>query len=449
VGVDDAPAVTDELTVPPTDPLASDLVGACEAAWRSIQAHHPELPPVVMLLGTGVERGRLVKLGHWWEGRWLADGDLRGEVLLAGEALHLKPQDVFEVLLHEAAHGINAARHVKDTSRGGRYHNARFKRTAIEVGLTVEQMHPYGFARTAVPPATAQRYAAEIDRLGTAMRIARRVPRSALATGKVDQKLGGEQGGGEQGGGVAGGESPRTKVPPAECGCGRRLRMAPSVLARGPVICGVCGSEFVVDLQVDRSRILEARTVPTADGTAARPPVDTDPEVVRAERLLSDAGRAPGGLDMVVRLGTWRGTLGTEAERPMTVAAGEDVGRWEQLARAVLTVDGSLRGPGCELHDGLEVRAGDRVVVGQSTVAEGSDTLPGRGTPGVVTVVHPAEREAVVDFAASGVFSIRAGSGEALALRYGYCELDPTGCDLATLSPRGERPLEPDAGIEL
>lgn len=442
--MDDAPAVTAELTVPPTDPLASDLVVACEAAWRSIQAHHPELPPVVMLLGTGVERGRLVKLGHWWEGRWLADGDLRGEVLLAGEALHLKPGDVFEVLLHEAAHGINAARHVKDTSRGGRYHNARFKRTAIEVGLTVEQMHPYGFAGTAVPPATAQRYAAEIDRLGTAMRIARRVPRSALATGKVDQQLGGEQGEG-----VAGGESPRTKVPPAECGCGRRLRMAPSVLARGPVICGVCGSEFVVDRQAERSRTLESQAAPTVDGTAAPPPVVTDSEVVRAERLLSDAGREPGGLDMVVRLGTWRAALGTEAERPMTVAAGEDVARWEQLTRAVLTVDGRLKGPSVELHDGLEVRTGDRVVVGQSTVAERSDTLPGPGTPGVVTDVHPAEREAVVDFATSGVFPIRAGSGKALALRYAYCELDPTGRELATPAPQGERPVEPDVGVEL
>ena len=128
----------------PADALASDLVVACEEAWRTIQSHHPELPPVVMLLGTGVERGRLVKLGHWWGGRWLADGDVRGEVLLAGEALHLKPEDVFEVLLHEAAHGINAARGVKDTSRGGRYHNARFKKTAIEgVPYQIFLMTPY------------------------------------------------------------------------------------------------------------------------------------------------------------------------------------------------------------------------------------------------------------------------------------------------------------------
>jgi len=54
---------------PLNDARASDLVVACEASWRAIQSHHPELPDVVMLLGTGVERGRLVKLGHWWDGR--------------------------------------------------------------------------------------------------------------------------------------------------------------------------------------------------------------------------------------------------------------------------------------------------------------------------------------------------------------------------------------------
>jgi hypothetical protein len=117
-------------------PQASALVASCETAWAAIQQHHREVPDVVIVLGTGVERGRLVKLGHWWGGRWIADGDIRGEVLLAGEALHLAPEDVFEVLLHEAAHGLNAARGVQDSSRGGRYHNARFKPTAEELGLT-------------------------------------------------------------------------------------------------------------------------------------------------------------------------------------------------------------------------------------------------------------------------------------------------------------------------
>ena len=46
--------------------------------------------------------------------------------------VHLPPAEVFEVLLHGAAHGLNAARHIPDTSRGGRYHNRRF---AITVDL--------------------------------------------------------------------------------------------------------------------------------------------------------------------------------------------------------------------------------------------------------------------------------------------------------------------------
>ena len=120
-------------------PYASELVAACEEAWAAIQRRHPEVPDAVIVLGSGVERGRLVKLGHWWGGRWIADGAVRGEVLLAGEALHLAPEAVFEVLLHEAAHGLNAARRIQDSSRGGRYHNVRFKATAEDLGLVVEQ----------------------------------------------------------------------------------------------------------------------------------------------------------------------------------------------------------------------------------------------------------------------------------------------------------------------
>lgn len=436
MGVDDAADLIDPIT----DPLASDLVVACESAWRSIQWHHPELPPVVMLLGSGVERGRLVKLGHWWEGRWLADGNVRGEVLLAGEALHLKPEDVFEVLLHEAAHGINAARHVKDTSRGGRYHNARFKATAIEVGLTVEQMNPYGFAKTSVPPETAERYSVDIERLETAMRIARRVPRSALtADSGAEQQLGAGQDTA-----MVGGETARSKVKPAECGCGRRMRMAPSVLAKGPVTCGVCGAEFVVDREATRSRTLHTDTGVAATGGG--PPVGADDATERAERLLADAGRGVDGLDVVMRLGAWRGRLDTEAERPIPVASEHDAGRWEQLARAVLTVDGRLSGPEVELRDGFEVRAGDRLIVHPSVdVASGGD-LPDPGATGVVTSVRPDGGVAMVDFATAGVYAVGVSSAEAAAVGYDYCEVESVALD-ATPATVGAVAAEPDAGV--
>ena len=216
--------------------LASELVAACEAAWSSIQRRHPGVPDAVIILGSGVERGRLVKLGHWWSGRWIADGQVRGEVLLAGEALHLKPEDVFEVLLHEAAHGLNAHLGIKDTSRGGRYHNARFRQTAEDFGLRVATAPPFGWASTALTEQATERYRSEIASIGDALRIARRL--NTATTIGVEGTTGGETTS-ENGERETG-----SKNPPAQCGCGRKMRMAPATLAAGPVICGLCNEQF-------------------------------------------------------------------------------------------------------------------------------------------------------------------------------------------------------------
>lgn len=427
-----------ELTDPTSDPLASDLVVACEAVWRSIQSHHPELPPVVMLLGSGVERGRLVKLGHWWGGRWLADGDVRGEVLLAGEALHLKPEDVFEVLLHEAAHGINAARGVKDTSRGGRYHNARFKKTAAEVGLDVEQMDPYGFAKTSVRPDTAERYSAEIEHLATAMRIARRIPASTLTNGD----LGPERGDGQPKGQGPDDGTRRQQVKPAECGCGRRMRMAPSVLAQGPVTCGNCGSDFVVDRGVERS----GSRPPIFEGEETSPNGEvTSDSLQRAERLLAAESSAADGLDVVLRLGRWRAGFDTEEERPIPIENEGDRDRWTRLARAVLTIDGLLHGDGFEVADGMEVRSGDRLIVDRST---GGD-LPEVGTPGVVTDVRQRDGLAMVDFATAGVYAIRPASPAASALVYDYCAIEPLTPAASTSAGIGPNAAHADVELDL
>ena len=404
------------ITEYPADPLASDLVVACEEAWRTIQSHHPELPPVVMLLGTGVERGRLVKLGHWWGGRWLADGDVRGEVLLAGEALHLKPEDVFEVLLHEAAHGINAARGVKDTSRGGRYHNARFKKTAIEVGLDVEQADPYGFAKTSVRPETAERYATAINRLAGAMRIARRIPQSALVTEATAE---GTETAGQVGGGPE--ESDRQKVRTAECGCGRRMRMAPTVFALGPVTCGNCGADFIIDRDAQREGPSPDSSQP---GRAARPtripPAGHDTD--RADAVLARAAAEEDGHAVLLRLGAWRQEFGTENEQQLETADAADHVRMTALARAVLAVDGVLHGRSTMLGP-TEVRAGDRVSV--SPTADVPDGwLPQPGTPGTVTDVDRDGIEVTIDFATAGVYAVDAGGALAHAIVHDYCSSD-------------------------
>jgi hypothetical protein len=120
------------------------LLAVLEHAWAAIRAHHAEIPPVIMLIGSGSDRGGVLrKLGHFAARRWrLADGAERSEILLAGEGLDRSPELVLATLLHEAAHALAFARGIRDTSNAGRYHNRRFAAVAIELGLQVAPLRP-------------------------------------------------------------------------------------------------------------------------------------------------------------------------------------------------------------------------------------------------------------------------------------------------------------------
>lgn len=438
------------------EPTASAVVAACERAWRSIQEHHPEVPDAVIVLGSGVERGRLVKLGHWWGGRWLADGEVRGEVLIAGEALHLEPAQVFEVLLHEAAHGINAARGIKDTSRGGRYHNQRFASAAREVLLRVRPMPPYGMADTLLSSAAAERYADDIGALGDAMRIARQLERTATPDRGAEE-------------GTPGADRERSsgRATSAACGCGRRVRVAPSTLAAGPIVCGLCGSAFAEAKHATRAEAAPAAAV--VDGTfleRRRTQLDVEhtestertrlaqhharleaavsqmgqpvPEMAtllreRLERLRSLRGEAAppvpatteqrGGLADLARellregdreaVRRWYERVGTSREEPMPFDGHLDAARRVRLARALLRADGTLRGP--ELSIGREpLAAGDRVIVSRP-----NDVIP-VGTLGTIADVDPDAGEVEVDFATWGRLRLDARHEVMRALRHDY-----------------------------
>lgn len=433
------PGVDAVVEEPISDAAASRVVQACEEAWADIRRHHPELPHAVMILGTGVERGRLVKLGHWWSGRWVADGEVLGEVLLAGEALCLKPEEVFEVLLHEAAHGLNAARGIKDTSREGRYHNARFAAAAREVGLKVAAAPPHGLARTSVTPEARDRYGASIERLGEVMCIARQIE-SNVRAGSVEDERGK---GGAEPGDEEGSRSKGRAL--AVCGCGRKLRVAPTVLAAGPIVCGLCEVEFTsgADRSASRppERALEGRDAGVVDRTfmgrrraeigvpeAAAPAASPDSSLLPGEASADGSSpREPAAAgvprswtaDDLVAAGAWYERFGKFNEEPMTARNEAEARRRTDLARALLRADGTLRGPAVELG-GREMAAGDRVVV----VADDKEMeLPG-GTLGTVEAVDPAAEEFEIDFATWG--RLRAGVEDAVArlLRHDYVTAD-------------------------
>lgn len=454
-----------------TKACASAVVRACEQAWREIQRNHPDLPDAVIILGSGVERGRLVKLGHWWGARWIADGQARGEVLLAGEALHLPAAQVFEVLLHEAAHGLNAARRIPDTSRGGRYHNQRFADTAREVLLEADSMPPYGFAATKLTPAAEKRFEATIDRLDDAIRIARQIGSGV----KVGVEAEGQLGGGREGG-TAERDTKRNDAITALCECSRRLRMAPSVYQQGPVVCGVCGSAFRDGAEqrkqpdpepgtavVDRS-FLERRRAALEGEIASRRTEGEPASVLDAQRArlhaalkaaadtaapalrplqdrLDRIDRLLGSLDHpdlavadpttvqregvrelalveltpedAAQLARWYENFGTPDEHPMPRSG--DASLQTHAARSLLKADGTLREPRVAFGD-EELLVGDRVLANSDVPAIGL----GAGMPGTIEAVDDRSRSIEVDFAIWGRLELSETQMREAGIAYDY-----------------------------
>jgi hypothetical protein len=210
---------------PPVDrAAASRLVAALEHAWTAIRSHHPDVPQVVIVVASGTDpRSRRLNLGHFAAGRWqLTDQATdRAEVLVSGEGLQRGPIDVLGTLLHEAAHGLAHARKISDTSRQGRYHNRRYATLAQELGLDVAHVQPIGWSATSVPEPTAARYTAVLAELAQALVLWRRAEQANPA-----------------------GPGRSRNALACSCACGRRIRVARSVLEQAPILCAGCAQPF-------------------------------------------------------------------------------------------------------------------------------------------------------------------------------------------------------------
>jgi hypothetical protein len=205
------------------DPAGSTLVAALEQVWTAIRRQHPEVPPAMLVVASG-SQGRRLKWGHFAAGRWQVADTACPEVLVSGEGLDRPAREVLGTLLHEATHGMAHTRRIADTSRGGRYHNRRFKQLAEELGLQVAEVDPIGWSRTTVPEPTAARYATVLGLLAERL----------VAWRRREQPVG-----------TAGGGSRNLLV--CACACPRRIRVAPATLAVAPIVCGACGAVFTPD----------------------------------------------------------------------------------------------------------------------------------------------------------------------------------------------------------
>jgi hypothetical protein len=202
-------------------------VAGLESAWAAIRAKHPDVPAVVLVVGSGSPARRTAPLryGHFASLRWQAGDQVLPEVLVSGEGLKRTPTEVLTTLLHEAAHGLADRRGIRDTSRQGRWHNKHFAGLAAELGLDAVKDDRLGWSLCTIRPATTAGYAQVLDELGAVMRAWRHVdePGSGSTTNKSNN-----------------GQS-------SACACARRIRVAISVADAGPILCGVCHTAFTAE----------------------------------------------------------------------------------------------------------------------------------------------------------------------------------------------------------
>ena len=83
------------------------------------------------------------------EDTWVSKLGGTHEINLGAGTLSRPIEEVSATLLHEMVHYFNYEQGIQDCSRGGTYHNRRFKEAAEARGLLVERSDKYGWSHTA------------------------------------------------------------------------------------------------------------------------------------------------------------------------------------------------------------------------------------------------------------------------------------------------------------
>jgi hypothetical protein len=154
------------------------MVAAIADAYEALRGEHRELPDALVTVENPPPATR--RRRAWWAPEEIVTraGGYAGRIVFsypregrdAPSVLHQGAEAVFGTLVHEAAHALGTVRGIKDTSRGGQYHNKRYRDLAVELGLSVER-NTHGWSLTKPTPALLSRYRPLIRA------IARLVPR--------------------------------------------------------------------------------------------------------------------------------------------------------------------------------------------------------------------------------------------------------------------------------
>jgi rubrerythrin len=134
------------------------VIGKLESLFSKFNEHfyNGELQTPVITASPDVTRGAYGWCTGWkaWKGENAKNGGFY-EINLCAEYLSRPFLDISETLLHEMVHLYNLQKEIKDTSRGGTYHNVKYKDAAEAHGLTVEKTKS-GWSKTTLTEETAE-----------------------------------------------------------------------------------------------------------------------------------------------------------------------------------------------------------------------------------------------------------------------------------------------------
>lgn len=124
----------------------SRTAGQLEKMFRALNAHFfaGELEePIITLKNTPGAYGHIT-CGKVWR----AGESTRYEINIGTATLYRPIEEITATLLHEMCHEYNLMHDIQDCSRGGSYHNKKFKVCAEEHGLLIEHHEKYGWTIT-------------------------------------------------------------------------------------------------------------------------------------------------------------------------------------------------------------------------------------------------------------------------------------------------------------
>ena len=136
------------------------VVDTLENVFENFNEHlfNGELEKPIIIVSPEVKKKNSITYGYCTSWRAWQKNGTEGyyEISISAEHLNRPLKESVGTLLHEMVHLYNLQHEIKDTSRGGTYHNKAFKETAERYGLTVAKSEKYGYNITALNETTSK-----------------------------------------------------------------------------------------------------------------------------------------------------------------------------------------------------------------------------------------------------------------------------------------------------